>query len=70
LCTASGNVFVWGLGANGVVGSGQFQNSSFTTPVEIEFLADKNVVEVVAGLNFNYVRTGMILEYFTPLCNC
>jgi len=55
--TAGGRVFAWGQAASGVLGNGATDSSIYSTPVEIEFLADKNVVEVVAGLNFNFVRT-------------
>lgn len=55
--TASGKVFAWGLGTHGVLGNKVSDNTTFSTPIEIEFLADKNVVEIVAGLNFNFVRT-------------
>lgn len=55
--TAGGRVFAWGQAQNGVLGNSRADNVSFTTPIEIEFLADKGVVEIVSGLNFNFVRT-------------
>jgi len=55
--TAGGKVFAWGLATSGVLGNGLSSNQSFTTPQEIEYLADKNIVQIFSGLNFNYARS-------------
>lgn len=56
--TASGRVFAWGSAQSGALGNGRADDVIFSLPQEIVSLADKNVVEMVSGLNFNYARTG------------
>ncbi len=50
-------MFTWGCGANGVIGNSQAGNISYTFPQKLDFFSDKNIVEVVAGSNFNFARS-------------
>eukprot|EP00026_Physarum_polycephalum_P000544 Phypoly_transcript_00545.p1 GENE.Phypoly_transcript_00545~~Phypoly_transcript_00545.p1 ORF type:complete len:985 (+),score=150.99 Phypoly_transcript_00545:1562-4516(+) len=55
--TCGGKVLTWGANQFGQLGIGSADSSSHTTPVEIEFLSDKNIVEIVSGGYHNFART-------------
>jgi len=55
--TASGKVFVFGSAQNGVLGNGRSDNVTYSKPINLEYLNDKNIVDIVCGLNFNFART-------------